>query len=167
MYVFILTVRVKYGPCLNHMDYANIQVAQPPIITCRYILNVGSFMSSSKTYDDSMCDAAMQQLGIKISWSYNDMDSQDYKRQKFMFTKLIDQCSQCTMHQNIALTEMFVTLIIRLHGLFAALISSCTNQFAILKIREFLVAQRFDVLQYDLRIKSQSLLYHFSIMKLS
>ena len=49
---------------------------------------------------------------------------------------------------DIALPEMFATLISSLHELFAALISSCTNCFAILKIREFLVARRFDVLQY-------------------
>ena len=48
---------------------------------------------------------------------------------------------------DIALPEMFATLIAWLHELFAALISSCTNWFAISKIREFLVARRFDVLQ--------------------
>ena len=52
---------------------------------------------------------------------------------------------------DIALPEMFVEMfatISSLHELFAALISSCTNCFAILKIREFLVARRIDVLQY-------------------
>ena len=48
---------------------------------------------------------------------------------------------------DIALPEMFTTLIIWLHELFAALISSCTNYIAISKIREFLVARLFDVLQ--------------------
>ena len=49
---------------------------------------------------------------------------------------------------NVALPEMFATLISSLHELFAALIVSCTNSFAILKIRELLVARRIDVLQY-------------------
>ena len=49
---------------------------------------------------------------------------------------------------DIALPEMFATLISSLHELFAALIVSCTNSFAILKIRELLVARRIDVLQY-------------------
>ena len=49
---------------------------------------------------------------------------------------------------DIALPEMFATLIVWLHELFAALISSCTNCFKILKIHEFLMARRFDVLQY-------------------
>ena len=50
---------------------------------------------------------------------------------------------------DIALPEMFATLISSLHELFAALIVSCTNSFAILKIRELLVALRIDVLQYS------------------
>ena len=48
---------------------------------------------------------------------------------------------------DIALPEMFATLISSLHELFAALIVSCTNSFAILKIRELLVARRIYVLQ--------------------
>ena len=49
---------------------------------------------------------------------------------------------------DIALPEMFAILIVWLHELFAALISSCTNCFTISKIRELLVPRRFDVLQY-------------------
>ena len=52
---------------------------------------------------------------------------------------------------DISLPEMFATLISSLHELFAALICSCTNCFAILKIREFLVARRIDILQYHRR----------------
>ena len=48
---------------------------------------------------------------------------------------------------DIALPEMFATLICSLHELFAALIVSCTNSFAILKILELLVARGIDVLQ--------------------
>ena len=59
---------------------------------------------------------------------------------------VVSQC--CGGSLDIALPEMFATLIRSLHELIAALISSCTNCFAILKIRELLVARRIDVLQY-------------------